>query len=105
MDHAVIGIYDCIHELERAIAFLKNEGCEAEDITLITKEDANTAAIENIPVIQVTDSEMLWEMILGYVTREEEDQRHLTALKDLILNDGKYVLVSEKEVGQDALPI
>ncbi|RDU37479.1 hypothetical protein DRW41_06430 [Neobacillus piezotolerans] len=105
MDNAIVGIFDTIQRLEEAIAELKKNGCRSEDMTLVIREETNVEGEIDIPVIQVTDGELLWDIIQEYVLHEEADAVMLAQMKSTVLNDGKYVLLMEKSRGHVMMPV
>ncbi|WP_053368396.1 general stress protein [Bacillus sp. FJAT-27245] len=104
MDNAIVGIFDSIQSLESAIEELRNSGCRSEDMTLVIKEEASIEGEIDIPVIQVTDGELLWDVIQEYVLHEEADPAMMAQMKSTVLNEGKYVLLKEKSRGHAMLP-
>ncbi|WP_059171834.1 general stress protein [Bacillus sp. FJAT-27445] len=96
MDNAIVGIFDSIQRLEDAIVDLRNKGYRSEDMTLVIKEETSIEGEIDIPVIQVTDSHLLWDIIQEYVDHDDMDFATLTQIKSTVLNDGKYVLLKER---------
>ncbi|WP_409272506.1 hypothetical protein V1499_21710 [Neobacillus sp. SCS-31] len=105
MENAIVGIFDSIQRLESAIKELRNSGCRSEDMTLVAKEDTSIEGEVDIPVIQVTDGELLWDIIQEYVLNDEADPAMLAQLKSTVLTEGKYVLLMEKCRSHAMLPV
>lgn len=105
MENAIVGIFDSIQRLEDAIVELRNKGCKSEDMTLVTKEERSIEGEMDIPVIQVTDGELLWDIIQEYVIHDDADPVMLAQMKSAVLTGGKYVLLREKSRGHAMLPV
>ncbi|ALC88692.1 hypothetical protein AM500_01920 [Bacillus sp. FJAT-18017] len=98
MNHAIAGIFDCLHKLEDAIIELKANGLHSGDMTLLTTEPH--FGLVDIPAIQVNEPLMVWDMILEYVNSEEVESAFLYTLKELILEKGKFVLLKEVSISE-----